>query len=347
MSTIKDVAREAGVSISTVSFAINGTAPVAPETRRRIFETIERLNYQPNSAARGLVTRKSNNIGIFVPQPDSAIFTFSGNQLFANLLQGIGEVAGEKGYNLLLAWDRPDKNKPSKVIELARSGAVDGLLFIIPNHDHTIIDQLIEIKFPFVFLGNHYPDRPVDSVDIDNFQASYECTSHLLKLGHRRIAFISPGPLEFLVSEDRYEGYLSALREANIEADERLFYCGGDSRASGYRAMEHFAASGEAPSAVVAGRDVQAVGVLKYAGDRGMAVPRDLAVVSFENSELADMYDISSYSTDLYVIGNNGAKMLFQLISRKKERQPQHVVIPSKLFVRGSCGGRSDTDLSS
>lgn len=111
--------------------------------------------------------------------------------------------------------------------------------------------------------------------------------------------------------------------------------------------MEHFLAYGEAPSAVVAGRDVQAVGILKYAGEHGVAVPRDLAVVSFENSELAEMYDISSYSTDLYVIGNNGAKMLFQLISRKKERQPQHIVIPSKLFVRGSCGGLSDSGSSS
>ncbi|MBD2862674.1 LacI family DNA-binding transcriptional regulator [Paenibacillus oceani] len=344
MSTIKDVAREAGVSISTVSFAINGTAPVAPETKKRIFETIERLNYQPNSAARGLVTRKSNNIGIFVPHPDSSIFTFSGNQLFANLLQGIGEVAGEKGYNLLLAWDRPDKEKPSKVIELARSGSVDGLLFLIPNHDHTIIDQLIEIKFPFVFMGNHYSDKPVDSVDIDNFQASYECASHLLKLGHKRIAFISPGPLDFLVSEDRYEGYSSALKDAYIEPDERLFYVGDDSKASGYRAMEHFFASGESPSAIVAGRDVQAVGILKYAKERGMDIPRDIAVVSFENSQLAEMYDITSYSTDLYVIGNNAAKMLFKLISRKKERQPQNVVIPSELFVRGSCGSVSRND---
>lgn len=342
MSTIKDVAREAGVSISTVSFAINGTAPVAAETKKRIFETIERLNYQPNSAARGLVTRKSNNIGIFVPNPGSAIFTFSGNQLFANLLQGIGDVAGEKGYNLLLAWDYPDKEKPSKVIELARSGSVDGLLFIIPNHDHTIIDQLVDMKFPFVFMGNHYSDRPVDSVDIDNFQASYECTDHLIRLGHKRIAFISPGPLDYLVSEDRYEGYLEAMKAANLEPEERLFYCGDDSRASGYRAMEQFDASGDAPTAVVAGRDVQAVGILKYAKERSLDVPRDLAVVSFENSELAEMYDISSYSTDLYVIGNHAAKMLFKRIARKKDRQPQNVVIPSKLFVRGSCGGRRE-----
>ncbi|MFC5650316.1 LacI family DNA-binding transcriptional regulator [Paenibacillus solisilvae] len=338
MATIKDIAREAQVSISTVSFAINGTGPVAPETKKRIMEVIERLNYHPSSAARGLVTRMTNNICLYVPHPKSNIFTFHGNNLINDMLQGIGESIDEKDYNLLLAWEQPGSETDAKIMSLVNKKAIDGILFFNPTHNFKPIYELIKQKFPFVFMGRFFDNEPIDIVDIDNFDAGYRNTVHLIKLGHKNIGFISPGPLNYLVAGDRFEGYQEALRDHNIRYNEHYFYLGDNREASGYSALETFLKLKEPPTAVVAGRDIQAVGMLQYAQENGILVPEDIAIVSFENSQLAELHDITSIRTDLYRIGREAAKLLLQAIGRRKERQTQNIIIPSDIVIRRSCG---------
>ncbi|WP_135557321.1 LacI family DNA-binding transcriptional regulator [Paenibacillus cymbidii] len=341
MVTIKDIAREAGVSISTVSFAFNGTAPVAPETKERIFEVIKRLNYQPNSAARGLVTRKTNNICLFTPNPGSNFFTFSGNSTFTDLLQGIGEVIDQKDYNLLLSWEmHGNKAKTPKLLKLLRERAMDGVLICLPDHDSNIVAELQEHGMPVVIVGSKGQNQLVNAVDVDNYELAYRNTSHLIGLGHKRIAFIVPGPLEYLVCEDRYEGYLDALTDNGIKMREDYVHIGDFGESSGYRAASLFFALKEPPTAVIAGRDVQAVGVIEYARSTGLEIPRDLALVSFENTELAAKYDLTSTTTNLHEIGKEGARLLLKLLGRKKERPAQNIVIPSELVVRGSCGAK-------
>lgn len=339
MVTIKDIAREAGVSISTVSFAFNGTAPVAPETKERIMEIIRRLNYQPNSAARGLVTRKTNNICLFTPQPASEFFSFSGNSIFNDLLQGIGEILDQRDHNLLISWDNlGHKAKTPKLVKLMRERAMDGVLIFLPKHDSSVIAELTEQNFPIVIIGSNDMKNQVNSVDVDNHEIAYRNTRHMLSLGHSKIAFISPGSLEYLVCEDRLEGYKSALDEEGIKFREDFVYIGDDKESSGYRAMEYFRSLKDTPSAIVAGRDAQAIGVLEYAQIQGLNVPRDVALVSFENTSQAVKYGISSATTNVYEIGKEGAKLLLKLLSRKKERPPQNIVISSELIVRSSCG---------
>ncbi|GGD98120.1 LacI family DNA-binding transcriptional regulator [Paenibacillus nasutitermitis] len=340
--TIKDIAREAGVSISTVSFAFNGTAPVAAETKARIFEVIKRLNYQPNSAARGLVTRKTNNICLFTPHPASDFFSFKGNSVFADLLQGIGEVLDQKDHNLLISWENlGHKAKTPKLIKLMRERAMDGVLISLPDHDSSIIEELTEQNFPVVILGSNDLKNQVNSVDVDNYEIAYRNTQHLIDLGHTRIAFISPGPLEFLVCEDRLEGYQDALDSAGIKRKEEYIYIGDENESSGRKAAEHFRLLKEPPTAIVAGRDVQAVGVLDYAAANGLSVPGDIALVSFENTALADKYGITSITTNLYEIGKEGAKLLLKLLNRKKDRPAQNISIPSELIIRSSCGAQT------
>jgi len=337
--TIKDIAREAGVSISTVSFAFNGTAPVAAETKARIFEVIKRLNYQPNSAARGLVTRKTNNICLFTPHPASDFFSFAGNSVFADLLQGIGEVLDQKDHNLLISWENlGHKAKTPKLVKLMRERAMDGVLISLPDHDSSIIEELNEQNFPVVIIGSNDMKNQVNSVDVDNYEISYRNTQHLIDLGHTRIAFISPGPLEFLVCEDRLEGYQDALDNAGIKRKEEYVYIGDENESSGRKATEHFRLLKEPPTAIVAGRDIQAVGVLEYASAQGLSVPGDIALVSFENTALAQKYGITSITTNLYEIGKEGAKLLLKLLNRKKERPAQNISISSDLIIRSSCG---------
>lgn len=341
MVTIKDIAREAGVSISTVSFAFNDTSPVAPETKARIMEVIKRLNYQPNSAARGLVTRKTNNICLFTPHPASDFFSFSGNSVFANLLQGIGEVLDQKDYNLLISWDNVGhKAKTPKMIKLMREKAMDGILICLPSHDSSLIEELSEHKFPVVIIGSNDLRNQVNSVDVDNYELAYRNTRHLLQLGHTKIAFISPGELEFLVCADRLEGYRDALLDEGLRFREEYLFIGDDQESSGYEAARTFHGLKDRPTALVAGRDIQAVGVCEFARDHGLSIPEELAVVSFENTSLAEKYGITSISTDLYEIGKEGAKLLLKLLTRKKERAPQNMIIPSELYIRRSCGSQ-------
>ena len=228
MVTIKDVAREAGVSVSTVSFAYNGTAPVAAETKERILEVIRRLNYQPNSTAKGLVTQRTNTICLLTPHPGSNFFNFSGNSIFGDLLQGVGELVDQKGYNLLIAWDG-EKDKTPRALNLARQRAVDGFLFVLPAHDPNTIRELTDMRTPFVLMGRHDGEQAINTVDIDNFDASYRNTRHLIELGHESIAFISPGPLEFLVCSDRLEGYREALKDENLRYNDKYVYIGANS----------------------------------------------------------------------------------------------------------------------
>lgn len=337
--TIKDIAREAGVSISTVSFAFNGTAPVAQETKERIFEVIKRLNYQPNSAARGLVTRKTNNICLFTPHPASDFFSFSGNSVFSNLLQGIGEVLDQKDYNLLISWDNiGHKAKTPKLVKLMRERAMDGVLICLPSHDSSVIEELSEAQFPMVIIGSNDRKNQINSVDVDNYDIAYRNVQHMLRLGHTRIAFISPGQLDFLVCEDRLEGYRDAILEAGIKYREDYVFIGDEKERSGYRAASSFFELKEPPTAIVSGRDVQAVGVMEFAREHGLTVPEDIALISFENTEIAQKFNISSSTTDLYEIGKEGAKLLHKMLTRKKDRGAQNVVISSELIVRGSCG---------
>lgn len=339
MVTIKDVAREAGVSISTVSFAYNGTAPVAPETKERIMEVINRLNYQPNSAARGLVTRRSNNICLYTPHPASDFFSFAGNNVFADLLQGIGEVLDQKDLNLLISWENSgSKIKTPKLIKLMHEKAMDGVLISLPDHDSSIIGELLEQRFPVVIIGSNDLKSNVDSVDVDNYEVSFRNTKHLIQLGHSKISFISPGPLKYLVCEDRLEGYKDALAEASIKFRDDYVYIGDEKDSSGYQAAHYYQSLKDSPTAIVAGRDIQAVGVIEYARQHGIDIPKDLALISFENTVLAEKYGITSASTNLYEIGKEGAKLLLKLINRKKERPPQNIVIPSRIFIRRSCG---------
>ncbi|MFD0714403.1 LacI family DNA-binding transcriptional regulator [Paenibacillus sp. GCM10027626] len=339
MVTIKDIAREAGVSISTVSFAFNGTGPVAPETRERIFEVIKRLNYQPNSAAKGLVTRKTNNICLFTPHPGSDFFSFSGSQTFSILLQGIGDVLDQRDYNLLIAWENQGhKAKTPKLIKLMRERAMDAVLIALPSQDSSIIHELSEHHFPVVIIGSNDQKGAINSVDVDNYEISYRNTMHLIELGHKRIAFISPGPLNYLVCEDRLEGFADALADNGIKFRDDYMYIGDEKEASGYQAADCLLSLKEPPTAVVAGRDIQAAGVLEYMRAHGLSAPEDLALVSFENTHIAEKYGITSISTDLYEIGKEGAKLILKMLNRKKERPPQNLIIPSELVVRRSCG---------
>ncbi|WP_158602309.1 LacI family DNA-binding transcriptional regulator [Cohnella endophytica] len=330
MVKMRDVAREAGVSEAAVSFAINGTGSLSEETRQSILSVVKRLNYKPNSTARKLATKKTNTIGLIIPKPGQEFVDFVG----MDIISGIGKVASDRGYNILLAWE--DEMGSSKVLELVENGSVGGLTFFLPLNDQKTFQHLNDMNFPYVLMSRAPSGLPCNWVDVDNVDASYQATLLLIKAGHRRIAFIGPGPTDLLVSSDRHTGYRQALLNYNIPYDESIVFLGLGNIESGRLATEGFMALSEPPTALITGSSMPAMGVIEKIKELGLEVPKDLVIITFDNSYISENYGITAIDIPTHEIAQQSANLLFKKIPITHRTEPENIVIKHKLVVRNT-----------
>lgn len=276
--TIRAVAEAAGVSISTVSNVLSGRhEQMAAETRQRVQETIDRLNYQPNQVARSLVTRRTGTIGLIVGDAT--------NSLYPPVTVGAEAACREAGYGLLLA-NASDLESERRALALMQAKQVDavvvfGISYSAVESGHLFAAQAAGM--PVVALNRDLPDdAPLSAVWFDNYAGGEMATRRLLDLGHRRIAHIA-GPADRLTGRQRHEGYTRALREAGIEPEPALIAIGDYSFTSGERLMT--ALWQERPTAVFVAGDVMALGALRAIHQLGPRVPDDLSLVAFGNPD--------------------------------------------------------------
>lgn len=335
MVTIKDVAREAGVAISTVSYALNDSAPVKAETRERILKAVEELGYRPSTIARGLATRRTNAIGLIIPRPAGKAFS---DQVLLDLLRGIGDAANGQGYNILLAFEN-SKDSEHDYWSIYRTKAVDGILFMSPKVNETRYYELVDRKFPFVLLGRSLERQDMNVVDIDNVVGGYQATEHLIVLGHTKIGFISPGPLSYLLSADRLQGYKQALEDYELPYNEELVAVGSFTQESGYSAMQELLQRDVQLSAVFVGDDLLALGAMEAIRAAGLRIPEDVAVLGFNDSLAARIANpsLTSVRVPTYETGFQGTEILIRNI-RYPKTKPKNVVLRTDLVVRQSCG---------
>jgi LacI family transcriptional regulator len=336
-ATIKDVARESGVAVCTVSFAMNGSAHVAEKTKKRIFETIERLNYRPNQSARGLVTKKTNNIGLAVQR---SVDEMEGTVL-SDLIKGMGKAANQRNYDLVLSFQGTFKeNKDDDhVLDVYRKRSADGLMLMGSKIGERPYKELVKQRFPFVLLGRPYKENVCHSVNADNVEATYQAIRNLIDSGHRRIAFITPCSIEYEVASDRLEGYIKAMSEAGIEIDEELIAYGSFEENSGLAEAEALLKLPNPPTAILAGRDMLALRVLDVAKQRGVKVPEQLAIVGCENSLMAQGSHPSITSIDFMMrdIGYLAANLLIDLIEGVVTYDDiQRIIVPHTIYERES-----------
>jgi len=328
--TIKDVAKEAGVSVAAASLALNGKGSLSDETRAKIIAVAERLNYTPNALAKGLVTNnKINTIGLIIPKPGTGFLPFVG----MDILSGVGEVASEKKYNMLLDWE--DSLGGSKVLDLVQSGIVRGLAFFLPLNDAKTFRTLNDLNFPYVLMSRPPEGIYCSWVDVDNVDAAYQATVSLIKEGHTRIAFSSPGPIDFLVSSDRHSGYRQALLSHNIPYDESYVSIGSGDISSGKQAMEGFHRQKKPPTALIAGSNLLAIGMLDWMKEHQMD-HHDTAIITFDDSPLAENYGISAVHIPTNIIARESARLLIKRISNTRRVEPENIVIESRLIVRNT-----------
>lgn len=333
--TIRDVAAAAGVSRQTVSRVLNNKPDVAKETRRRILEVIEGLDYRPSSLARSLTQGRSYTLGV----------VSYGVQYFgpSHTLVGIEHQANEIGYTLHLSLVRKPSEGSVQILHDMLSYHVDGILWAVSeignNRDWTK-REICQVSVPVVFLDTHpCPDLPV--VNIDNRRGGYLATRHLLDQGNRRVGLIT-GPLDWWSARQRKAGWQDAHEEAGIAVDEGLVVEGTWSAASGERGLHRLLQQCPDADAVFACNDQMALGVLKAAREMGQRVPQDLAVVGFDDVPEAPFFSppLSTVRQDLNELGRCAVQELGRLIDAKQEEvaniEPKTILLQPELIVRES-----------
>jgi LacI family transcriptional regulator len=333
--TTHDIAREAGVSRTTVSHVLNNHPGVALniKTRERVLATARKLGYVPNSAAQMLVTGRSRTIGLILSRPD----LISVDAFVPAMICGLNEVCGIRAYRLLMESIHENSGIDS-YLDLAKSKRIDGLIVINPREGDAALRKVIESKFPLVVFGSSGHPRE-NSIGTKDGEASCTATRHLMSLGHRRVAHISYAPLIYLPARVRFRGYRTALRKAGIRFDERLFAEGNFTCESGYHAMKQILASGVAPTALFAGNDTLALGAMTAAREAGLSIPNEFAVVGYDDIPSAafacpPLTTIRSHAVDQ---GKLVAEAAIDLVEGKKVGRNESA-IPLELVIRKSCG---------
>ncbi|MFC0300926.1 catabolite control protein A [Virgibacillus soli] len=326
--TIYDVAREANVSMATVSRVVNGNPNVKPSTRKKVLATIERLGYRPNAVARGLASKKTTTVGAIIPDI-SSIF-------FAELARGIEDIATMYKYNIILSNSDENKEKELQLINTMLEKQVDGILFMGGNITEEHAKQFATSSVPVVLAATYDSTNKIPSVNIDYELAGYEATKHLLENGVKEIGFVS-GEEQNTVNEMKYQGYVRALSEAGLEVDEELIVNGDYTYHSGIKAVEKLMRLSNKPAAIFATSDEMALGVIHGAQDMGYNVPDDIQVVGFDNTRLATMVRpmLTTVVQPMYDIGAVGMRLLTKLMN-KEEIEETKVILPHRIVERDS-----------
>ncbi|MBN1522297.1 MAG: LacI family DNA-binding transcriptional regulator [Candidatus Aureabacteria bacterium] len=333
--TLKEIARIADVNISTVSRALNDSPLITLETKEKILAIAERMNYFPNSLARGLVSHKSETIGIILPK----IFFLQG-PFFSEVLSGIEQVSVKNGYNILIASATGKKQEKNFPFNLTRAKRIDGMLII---NEQQRIRNLLALKkesFPFVFLNRFIKDTQINCVASDNVQGGHIATQHLTRLGHKRIAVIT-GSLKMAASHERLQGYRAALEEAGIPFDRRLVQEGLFEQGieSGVECATRLIEQSPLPTAIFAFSDEIAIGVMQVVKSKGLKIPEDIAIIGYDNIEYSAHLSppLTTISQNPFTIGSASCQMLIDILSEKKVEN-NHIRISVNLVIRESCG---------
>jgi LacI family transcriptional regulator len=333
--TIYDLAREAGVGIGTVSRCLNNHPNVSASTRARVLDTARRLSYEPHAHAKGLASRRTNTIAAIIPY-----FT---NYFFQQVLQGIQDTAGASGFDLILYGVNHPEQVQHYLHRSLQRGRVDGVMFFSMNIPDSYAEKFRQMRLPLVLVDGSHPD--FDSIRVENREGALAAVRHLIRLGHRDVALINAS-METRPARERYEGYVRAHEEAGIEfSRERVFisdvrWQDGFTREAGREAMHRLLArrrAGDRITAVLVASDIQAFGALEVARESHVAVPDDLAMVGFDDIELAQYLQLTTMRQPMYEMGVLAMERLASRI-RTPDLAPALTTFVPELVVRGTCG---------
>jgi LacI family transcriptional regulator len=328
-TTIYDVAREAGVSMATVSRVVNGNPNVKPTTRKKVLEAIEQLGYRPNAVARGLASKRTTTVGVIIPDI-SSIF-------FSELARGIEDIATMYKYNIILCNSDQNKEKEIHLINTLLEKQVDGIVYMGGEITEEHAAQFKRSPVPIVLAATLDQEKDFPSVNIDYKQAAEDAVTTLIEKGHTRIGMLSGSLDDPINGFQKFAGYRSAIEKKNLEFDENLIVLGDYTYDSGIEAMDTFTTMQDKPTAIFASSDEMALGVIHGAQDKGFNVPGDFDVIGFDNTRLSVMVrpTLTTVVQPMYDIGAVSMRLLTKFMN--KEEVTDHTVqLPHRIEFRQS-----------
>jgi len=331
---LQDIADRLGISVATVSRALGGYSDISLATRQRVLQAAQEAGYRPNVVARMLQKQRTDTIGFIVPTHGPR---FS-DPFFSELFAGIGNKATEAGFDLLVSTHPPGPAEMEAYKRLVMERRVDGVLVVRTRRQDPRLAYLLEQDFPVVAFGRSELDGDFPYVDVDGKVGMHLLIEHLVSLGHRRIALISPPP-DFLFTYWRLEGYRECLQEHGIEYREELVKGGTLTERGGYDAGMQLLTMPVPPTAIAACNDLMALGVTSAAQTLGLTVGQDVAVTGFDDVPLAEHAHppLTTVRQPIYQIGQRICDMLIRLLQDKPLTE-RHVMLEPELIVRVSCG---------
>lgn len=333
-ATIHDVAKRAGVGIGTVSSVINNSRAVNEETRKRVMQAIAELDYTPHPAARQLSSGKTFNIGAIIP--------FFTRPAAVERLRGVMSVIAPSKYDFTLFSVETADQRSEQLKDVPRRGRVDGLIIFSCPPTRREARRILDSNIPTVLIDGYHSD--LNCIYIDNVAGGYTATKHLISLGHRRIGYLGDpidDPIGFFVSRDRFRGYRQALDEAGIPFNPAYHREGAHSLESGREMALSLLRQPKPPTALFAFSDTIAFGVMEAAKELRLSIPEDVALIGFDDIELARLYGLSTIRQQLFQTGVMGAEMLLNLIKNPGSEQLQ-IKLSTELVVRHSTAGNQN-----
>jgi DNA-binding LacI/PurR family transcriptional regulator len=330
MATIADVAKRAGVAVSTVSYALSGARPVSESTRQRILEAVAELGYHPNVLARGLASKRTRVIALLFPAGARGLF-----QVQLDFINAAADVASQQGYALLL-WTSPDDDQG--ILRLVNEGLIEGLVLMEINLHDSRVETLRALGHPFCMIGHCEHNDDIGFVDFDFDQAIRLCGQHLAGMGHRRIAYIisTPGPIEqgYGPAVRCLQGIEALSRECGLNSVARLCEPTAESSCGTMRALLE---SNPERTAVIVTSDALYTGAIQAIREKGMSVPRDLSLAGIVSSRFAELMTPSVTNVELPAseMGRIGTEMLIRQLDGGKS-SPTQLMLPATLSVRQS-----------
>jgi len=328
--TVKNVADRAGVSTATVSRALSGASSVREPLRSRVLKAAQSLNYRPNRAARDLRVRSSRAIGVLIPDIENPFFT--------SVVCGIEDVLQKTDYSLLLANYNEDPEQELRRLEVLRAEGIRGLVFAASRAPSALYAELEQAGVALVAVSRVPPRLRIDQVTVANREGAHAATTHLARLGHRRIACIN-GPLVFTTARERQLGYEEALQQASLEVDASLIVHGDFRQAAGHAAMQQLLVLASPPTAVFAASNLLTLGALQAIHERALEIPQDIAIVGFDDMPWAISLrpPLTAVAQPAFDAGRTAAELLLARV-REPSLPCREVVLETRLIVRSSCG---------
>lgn len=330
MVTIKDIAKQMGVSVSTVSRALNNHPDIKPETKREVLEAMERFNYKPNALARSLINKKSYTVGLMIPDIT--------DPFFAAIADGVEEILSDSGYQVVYGNTTHKQEKEIRFLNSVIERKMDGIIATPDVMNDAIIEWLKRLEIPVVLLRRRPPEGlHIPVVDVDHYKGACNAVQYLLSLGHKHIGFIGLPPYSF-TGQERYRGYLDTLAAHGIEPLMKQPLFTGRTIECGYEAMAQLYKETPTVTAVFAANDMLGIGALEWLAKNNIQVPGQISVMGFDNLEVTDLHwiKLTTIAQPRNLMGKKAAELLLQMM---KDHVLTHdpIFLDTELIIRETC----------